>query len=196
MRHSDFISGFIVLLAIGGVGLFLIGPPERSVLMSRDGSVTISGVTRASQPFTITESDQVEPFLSPIYEITPTGVDLAVPVTLEFSSVLDSEGIYRYDDATDMWRLESISSIFETRHLGRFAQAPLYEVDAPNFVLLRDTLRDLSPDSAIGYTISVGADIEGARFHLSAMDEMGGCDGRFAIGSSTVTASPPCCDCS
>ena len=185
MHHSVFISGFVFLLAIGGIGLFLLGPPEQSMLMSEDGALTISGLTRASQPFTIDERDQKEPFLSPVYVIGPEGFDLETPATIELSSVQVDEGVYRYDDRIDMWRLESIESPFETNRLGQFVQAPLYEVDTPNFVLLRDALSDLAPEQAKGYTISVGAAIQGASFYLDDMDEVGGCAGVFSEGSST-----------
>ena len=183
MRSSSFFPLLLVLLVIGGIGLLIFWEPERQTVTSDDGFLQVTGLVRESQPFLITEQDSIEPFTSKVYTIEPSGIILETFAELTFDTVLDGEGIYRFNETALMWSLQTQSAVFETDQLGDFGIAPLFSIEAPEFASLREEVQALAPENVVGYDIVVGAEIAGELFYLSDKGDQGGCGGVYALGS-------------
>lgn len=183
MRSSSFFLLILGLLVTGAIGLLIIQDPELQTVKSDDGIVRVTGLARESQPFSIAQQDQQDPFTSSIYTIEPSGSVLETFAEIIFTEVLDDQGMYRFNDSAGMWTLQTQGAILETDQLGRFAIAPIYEIDAPEFASLRSAVHALAPENVVGYDILVGAEINGELFYLHGMDEQGGCDGGYALGN-------------
>lgn len=184
---------FVIFIAAGTLGFVWFSVPEEMAAGSDDGVVTIVGVTRETQPFSVAKMHGV--LLSPLvgsgYLLEPSSIVLDVPVDVTFTHALgDKAAVYRYDEARKMW--EEISSVtaftensitVETEELGLFALGEKEVVAAPEFLTVYDELVRMSPRNTVGYETIVGYKRdEGVVVRLPGLGKSGSCGENMSEG--------------
>lgn len=197
MFSERMVSGLVAFaVVLVTVGFFVVAEPEEKRVTSSDGVLTIVGLARQTQPFTIdpgAESVQ-EPLLGKSYRVLPDEVTLDEPAVISFAlpgtGDPESQGIFRYHPDLLMWeRVEPVVAheqyllAVRTGQLGRFAVGRVETFEAPAFVTTYDALRAMAPENAVGYETVVGysrSDQEVIR--LYDLGESGGCGGVVRVG--------------
>lgn len=177
---------FVLFIAFGTLGFVWFSVPEEMSARSEDEMVTITGVTRETQPFSVTKT--LDAPLSPLagaqYLLEPSTIVLDVPVKITFANALgDKAAVYRYDDARKMWEeISSVTSLtensitIETEELGLFALGEKETVAAPEFLTVYDELVRMSPENTVGYETVVGyKKDDGAIVRLPGVGKSGSC---------------------
>jgi hypothetical protein len=190
MNRDKFFSViFVAIMLIGTVGFVLVSEPEEMSVGSADGRVNISGVTRRTQPFSVSMgSESVKtPLLSPSYRVEPSAVTLDNPATLTFSLPDESNGytVYHFNETTRMWE-ESLPVVsyaeqkisVNADELGVFSLGEKETVTAPQFLSVYDELITMAPANAVGYETHVGYKrADGEIVSLRGVGDAGGCGG-------------------
>ncbi len=193
-RDRFFSIIFVAMLFVGTVGFVLVSEPEAMTVGSTDGKVTVSGVTRRSQPFIVApDGREVKiPLLSPAYRIEPSMIHLDNPATISFSfpEAGNNYAIYRFNTVTLMWEEAlPVSSYTDTgmsvsaEDLGIFALGKKETVTAPQFLTVYDDLLTTAPKNAVGYEIHVGYKrADGEILNIRGTGDAGGCGGVTGAG--------------
>ncbi len=198
MKRSDVVWA-IAFMFMAAASIFLVASdnPENAAVVSEDSRVTVTGVARASAPFTIAPivAPQGGIFADLAYRLEPSGAMLDEPVVLSFSLnglpfAAGDAVVYRYNEDGLMWELvnpivahtDDVIAV-EVRELGTFALGIREDVTAPNFLAVYESLRDSRPDDAVGYVITAGYARAGESVvRLSMVGEQGGCGGAVMPG--------------
>jgi|GEM_PF-5984968 len=192
-RFSAYVIFLLILIVSVTVWMFFVPVPEEVVVTSEDGLVQVEGVTRESQPFTITENSQIggEMLENIMYHIEPSEIILDVPVAirLDASGVSGTPALYRYNEDFMMWEQLKTSSLGDgalelaVDVLGTFAlgtSSPLADVGGWRF----DEIIEMAPEGTVGYEMVTGiSQGEGPVIISKHVNETGGCDGRFLVGA-------------
>jgi hypothetical protein len=194
MKIETILSGaFVVGVAALSLGFFFSKEPEYVTAGSEDGVLTIRGVARESQPFSVETigHNMSLPLIGMQYTVGPAGVTLDVPVglTMRFTEP-GQEAIYHLDEKRQMWEemkavtgVASDSVSIETDELGEFSLGTKEEVTAPEFLSVYDELLSFAPKNAVGYETSVGYRHDGGSIvRLEGQGETGGCGGIMGTG--------------
>lgn len=198
---SIFLSAIIVVVVLISVGYLFVVDPERQTVSSLDGRVTVSGLTRESQSFSIDASEALGgTLIGPVYEIQPADAILEEPVTVTFD-ISDRERaselvVYRYDNDLMMWvqaeavivHSADLLSV-EADRLGDFSLGLPLEITSPMFLSVYDELLDMAPEGAVGYEVgvAVGSGQE-PRIQIPGSVQTGGCDGLLTQGNREETS--------
>lgn len=180
-------------------GFFIAAEPEESSVSTTDGVVTVTGLTRQTQPLAVALDAAVQtPLLGNAYAVTPDGVTLDEPVVIAFNLLPDqlediaNLGVYKFHPSLLMW--ERVSPIVahtdellavETGQLGKFALGDVPTFEPPVFANVYDELRAKAPADAVGYEIAVGYTApEQETVRLFSTGESGGCGGAVRVGDT------------
>lgn len=193
---SILLSVIIMIVVVISVGYLFVIDPEQQTVSSLDGRVTVSGLTRESQSFSVEASEGLGGTLvGPVYEIQPADAFLEEPVTVTFD-ISDRERaselvVYRYDEDLMMWaQVEAVIVhstdllSIEADRLGDFSLGLPLEISSPMFLSVYDELLEMAPEGAVGYEVgvAVGADLE-PRVQIPGSVQTGGCGGLLTQGN-------------
>lgn len=183
--------------------------PESREVKSDDGVVTVTGLSRTANDFSVTVDDAATvatPLISHVYHIAPTGMQHDAPIILSFErsasvGTLNARAVYWFSAERGMWeRLYDVvadtDDVLAVRvtTLGDFALGITPRVTAPTMLTAFDALREKAPAGTLGYNISVAYTLpDGVPIRLEYVGERGGCSGRIGSGdhrefSSSSTA--------
>ncbi len=179
------------------VGYFVALEPEAVAMTSSDGVVTVTGLARQTQPFSLAAGHVPEaPLLGLSYTLGPDGVSQENPVALSFRlqdsqrAMADRLNVFRFHNSFAMW--EAVSPIvthtadvitIETTQLGTFALGTVPVFAAPVFANTYDELRAKAPSETVGYEMAVGYKLPGHELvRLLSAGEQGGCSGVVRVG--------------
>jgi hypothetical protein len=194
----------VVVLLVSGFFIFSSDPEEREVV-SEDGVVTITGLTRTSQNFSV-EVDRAamvgDPLRGAVYQVGPEHMVVDAPVILSFakqenSGTHDATAVYQWNASLGMWEIVH-AVVANTRDvlavqvtsLGSFALGVVPKVDAPIMLASYDALHAKAPTGARGYHIAVAYRVpHGVFARLPNAGEIGGCNGRVGAGDRTEYSS-------
>ena len=187
----------IVIVLVISVAFLFVLEPEQTRVQSLDQVVTITGLTRASQPFTVKaqESAGGAVLTGPLYLIGPSQIVLENPATIAFDISSRENApelvIYRYDEALMMWELiESVvqrtdqTIVIEVDRFGSFSLGVLPDIEALNFFSTYDELISMAPENAVGYEQAVGFNVgDDPVIKISNTERVGGCGGLLTQGN-------------
>jgi len=197
MRQAIYTSIIALFVALFTLGAIFLPEPEEQVLISSDGRVTLSGLSRQSQEFTldVAQTTYALPLLGPAYDIGPAGVVVDRPFTLVFASsesgaATDKLSILYYQEELEFWspvpdfsQLNKDSLYVATASTGRYALALEQRIDPPNFLTAYDALLAMAPATTTGFATHVGYRLNnGPVIELPSLEQRGGCGGLFAEG--------------
>lgn len=177
------------LIVAGSVYFCLDTDPEKIIVQSADGAVTLSGKRTIDSLIGISFfSDRVSPFTSSIYEIFPES-NLPSPFTISwiYQGNRTGMGIYRQSAGSDSWELipESVNRLSaQSLAGGLFAVAPVSEVEVPVFYDALDQLLSRAPAKTVGLTVFSDYRLAGDKewIRLDSGVATAGCSGEFALG--------------
>ena len=199
MFSERFLSGLVAVAVIAlTVGFLALVDPEEEQIVSGDGVLTVTGLARQTQPFTIEPnlSEVKTPLIGKSYLVAPDEVTLDEPAILSFSldhvPASQAMGVFRYRPDLLMWeRVEPVVShtdsvlAVQTAQLGGFALGQMETVPAPQFIATYEALRGMAPDNAVGYETVVGYNRHGDEtIRLYDLGESGGCGGAVRVGDA------------
>ena len=179
--------------------------PEAQEVTSVDGVVTVTGLTRTAQDFTVDVVDGSktgEPLLSAIYRVEPANVPLDTSIVLSFAKTKEAgtataTTVYQWNTALGMW--ETVSTVVantpdvlavQITSLGDFALGTMPTIDAPTMLTSYDELHAKAPIGTRGYRIVVAYMLpNGVYVRLPDAGEIGGCGGRVGAGDRTEYSS-------
>lgn len=214
MKSIRGIFGIFSVIVLGMTVWFIVAKePEAREVKSEDGVVTITGLSRTANDFSVTVDDTATvatPLISHVYHVAPTNVQHDAPVVLSFersatAGTLSATAVYWFDAQIGMWeRLYDVvadtDDVLAVRvtTLGDFALGIAPNVSAPTTLTAFDALRAKAPSGTRGYGISVAYTLpNGVPVRLENVSERGGCGGRIGAGdhseysSSTMALSIP-----
>lgn len=214
MKSIRGIFGIFAVIVLGMTVWFIVAKePEAREVKSSDGVVTITGLSRTANDFTVTVDDSATvatPLVSHVYHVAPTNVQRDAPIVLSFersatAGTSDATAVYWFDTSIGMWErlydvIADTNDILAVRvtMLGDFALGITPQVTAPTMLTAFDALRAKAPRGARGYEISVAYTLpDGVPVRLENVSEHGGCGGRIGAGdhseysSSTIHLSIP-----
>ena len=214
MKSIRGIFGIFAVIVLGMTVWFIVAKePEAREVRSDDGVVTVTGLSRTANDFSVTVDDTATvatPLVSHVYRIAPTNVQHDAPVVLSFersvaAGTLNATAVYWFDASLGMWeRLYDVvadtDDVLAVRvtTLGDFALGITPRVLAPTMLTAFDAMRVKAPTGARGYGISVAYTLpNGVPVRLENVGEHGGCGGRIGAGghseflSSSMALSIP-----
>lgn len=194
---SIILSIVIIATVLFSVAYLFIVDPEHAQVTSLDGKVTVAGLTRTSQTFSVdaTEALGGGTLAGPVYHIEPSNIVLENPVTITFDTGGRERAmeliVYRYDDALQMWeeqealttKTDSLMAL-ETDTLGVYSLGYALDVETPTFLSVYDELLEMAPENAVGYELAVAVGGDGEP-HIQVPDtiQVGGCGGLLQQGN-------------
>ncbi len=214
MKSIRGIFGIFSVVVFGMTVWFIVAKePEAREVKSEDGVVTMTGLSRTANDFSVTIDDAATvatPLVSHVYRIAPTYVQHDAPVVLSFersatAGTLNATAVYWFDASLGMWEqlydvvadTDDVLAVQVTM-LGDFALGITPRVLAPTMLTAFDALRAKAPSGTRGYGISVAYTLpNGVPVRLENVSEHGGCGGRIGAGdhneysSSSTTLSIP-----
>jgi hypothetical protein len=197
-----FLSIIAAVLIIGALWFVIADEPEEVLVISEDGILSLRGVARESQPFTITQEGPRDLMgdVGVVYHVEPDEIDLEAPVTIEMRlDHLENPDRYtphRYNldfhvwvtmnaEERDAYRFKTTSN-----RTGYISLLPYEEIDVPNFLTTQDALLELAPLGTVGFEMVSGAGEEGGpMIQTKGKVKLGGCGGQFKGGNRTETST-------
>jgi len=194
-RFTAYVIFLVVLIALVSYAALFVPKPEEEIVVSDDGVLTLTGVTRTSQPFLIDISDMNGGGVleDAYYIVQPRGIVLEEPVTLMFdvSGFEKTPSVFRYSEPFMMWKAVSADSIGDgelllvTDRLGMFALGNTPDIEAPTFVSQEESLIGMAPEGTTSFTFATGYSLDGApTILLPESERIGGCSGQTGKGST------------
>lgn len=174
----------LLTLIIVALSIWLAFPhePERFLISSDDDLISFSGVVRGGiRPQIITERADDHPiFISPIYSLEPNYYTPPEPIEI-FARTQENQSLYIYDQLSGGW-----SEIVENQNIlwprfTRFALGESLDMQMPNFIDDKISLKDRAPLQTSGYRLAIKFfldDLTEPFIHTNTF-EQGGCDGVF-----------------
>ena len=214
MKSIRGIFGIFAVVVLGMTVWFIVAKePESREVQSNDGVVTVTGLSRTANDFSVVVDDTATvatPLMSHVYTVAPTGVQHETPIILSFersatAGTRDAVAVYWFNTQLGMWeRIHDVvadtDDVLAVRvtTLGDFALGIAPRVTAPTILTAFDALRAKAPVGTRGYGIAVAYTLpDGVPVRLEDVSEHGGCGGRIGAGdhrefsSSTMTLSIP-----
>lgn len=214
MKSIRGIFGIFAMVVLGMTVWFIVAKePESREVQSDDGVVTVTGLSRTVNDFSVVVDDTATvatPLMSHVYRVAPTGVQHDAPIILSFersaaAGTRDAAAVYWFNAQLGMWeRMHDVvadtDDVLAVRvtTLGDFALGIAPRVAAPTMLTAFDALRAKAPSGTRGYGIAVAYTLpDGVPVRLEDVGEHGGCDGRIGAGdhrefsSSSMTLSIP-----
>ncbi len=193
-RFSAYVIFLVVLVVLVTLAAVIAPEPEEVEVVSDDGILTLTGVARASQPFSIdlTNNDGGGLLENTFYVIEPRGIGLEVPAVLTFdvSSFEGEVDVFWYDEDFMMWREVAADQASEsavtitTDRLGSFVLGSPPAVIAPTFAHQYDSLLEMAPDDVVGFEMASGFSIDdSSTIFINDSEQFGGCAGTLGRGN-------------
>ncbi len=187
-RFTAYVVTLIILIIAASLVAIFAPKPEETTAVSADGVLTLFGLTRDTQPFSIDLSNQDggEFLENTFYIVEPRGIVLEVPALLTFdvSSFEREVDVFWYAEDFMMWeelataRSASGELSIEIDRLGSFALGSSANIIAPTFAHQYDELLNMAPSGAVGFEMATGYSIEGSpMLFIDGTERVGGCAG-------------------
>ncbi|MEK7632778.1 MAG: hypothetical protein AAB473_03230 [Patescibacteria group bacterium] len=207
MKSIRGIFGIFAVIVLGMTVWFIVAKePEAREVKSDDGVVTITGLSRTANDFSVVVDNTATvaiPLVSHVYHVAPTNVQHDAPIILSFersatAGTLDATAVYWFDVSLGMWeRLYDVvadtDDVLAVRvsTLGDFALGITPKISAPIMLSTFGTLlRVRAPNSTRGYGISLAYTLpDGVPVRLEGFGEYGGCGGNIGAGDHSEFSS-------
>lgn len=214
MKSIRGIFGIFAVVVLGMTVWFIVAKePESREVQSDDGVVTVTGLSRTVNNFSVVIDDAATvatPLMSHVYKVAPTDVQHDTPIILSFersvaAGTRDATAVYWFNTQLGMWEqahdiVADTDDVLAVRvtTLGDFALGITPRVAAPTILTAFDALRAKAPSGTRGYGIAVAYTLpDGVPVRLEDVSEYGGCGGRIGAGdhrefsSSSMALSIP-----
>lgn len=185
-KRSYFFLILFIVMILFSVFVLVRAEPEEVTATSSDGILTVSGVTRESQPFIIEtqESPGGNILFGSVYKVEPKNVVLDEPAVLSFENQEDLV-IYKYDKDLELWSLVQDAKTIETNELGSFSLGyRMPGLDHPEFKDQFESMLKIAPKNTVGFEITAGYDFGAGPLIQVEHEILGGCDGVLQNGNT------------
>lgn len=200
MKSIRGIFGVFAVIVLGMTVWFIVAKePEAMEVQSDDGVMTMTGLSRAANDFSITVDDAATvatPLVSHVYHVAPIHIEHDTPIILSFersvtAGTLNATAVYWFNASFGMWErvadvVADTQDVLAVRvsTLGDFALGIAPNVTAPIMLTAFDALRAKAPNGTRGYEMHVAYTLpDGVPVRIENVGERGGCGGRFGAGN-------------